>query len=311
MDIPCWQDRMKDVVAGNISKNVILSDEGYSYYSGRIFNKTYRSAFQIAYQDWDVLIVPVYRRYAEWVVSVVTQFNQNNCFQVGRWPHEGGKQCAKMWDKIDNYVGRKGINRYTASSYANIDLTISEWTEGGGRFTTLNFHGKRHITSSFYCDIIKNTPYTCLHSLNRTVGTHTNSGSVLSMACSIIVFQAAEKGLITNQTMQQSTRIKESIALEKIIQTNGLTYLDLPLKCPNRKFLEGILHKSLEFEEKMMPEFYRSPGVEKNHRQEFWYQADIRKKFCDIDVDKVLANMTTWSQVLTRLKSANNVSFPL
>jgi len=51
MDIPCWQDRMKDVVAGNIFKNIILSDEGYSYYSERIFKKTHRSALQIDHQD--------------------------------------------------------------------------------------------------------------------------------------------------------------------------------------------------------------------------------------------------------------------
>jgi len=312
MDIPCWKKRMKGVVSGNISKNIILSDEGYSYVAGlsspQFFNKTYNRALQIAYQDWDFFIVPTYRRYFEWVVSVTKQFNAANCLVRGGWPHEDGKPCVKIWDSVDNLRRRKGTGRYSASFYQNIDATIPAWTEGGGRFTTLNFHAKRHITSSFYCDIIKNTPHTCLHSLNRTVGTHGKNRSVLSTACSIIVFQAAKIGLITNQTMNQTTQINASIILEEYILANGRTYSDLPLSCPNRKLLEDLLHKSLEFEEKMMPEFYRSPEGEKTHRQEFWYQADVKKIFCDVDVDQVLANTTTWSQVLTRLKSANIVS---
>ena len=69
MDIPCWKKRMEGVVAGNISKNIILSDEGYSYVvrpsSSQFFNKTYHRALQIAYQDWDFFIVPTYRWYFE------------------------------------------------------------------------------------------------------------------------------------------------------------------------------------------------------------------------------------------------------
>ena len=63
---------------------------------------------------------------------------------------------------------------------------IPKWAEGGGKFITLNFHDKRHITSLFYCDIIKNTIYICLQSLNHTSGTHSNSRSALSGVCSNI-----------------------------------------------------------------------------------------------------------------------------
>jgi len=311
MDIPCWQERMKGVVEGNVSKNVILSNEGYSYSSDILFNKTYHSALQIAYRDWDFLIVATYRRYAEWVVSVVKQYNANGCLTKGGWPHEGGKQqCVKMWARIKRFP-QTGKFRYNAWMYSNIEVAIPAWTEGGGRFATLNFHDKPHITSSFYCDILNNTPHTCLQSLNRTVGTHSNPRSVLSVACSNIVYRAAETGLISNRTTHRTVQITASTTLEQHVRAHVRTYSDLPLNCPDRTSLEGLLRKSLRFEERMMPRFFRSSGVEERHRREFWYRADVEKELCDVDVDRLLAGVTTWDQVLTRLKSATNGSLPL
>ena len=82
----------------------------------------------------------------------------------------------------------------------------------------------------------------------------------------------------------------------------GLLYRHLPIQeCPPRDELEMLLNTSLAFERELMPAWYKTPRGETAHRESFWRIVDEKKEFCSVDVNAVLANKTSWDEVLSYL----------
>jgi len=75
----------------------------------------------------------------------------------------------------------------------------------------------------------------------------------------------------------------------------------LPYICPGKKQLENILQRSLELEEKLMPEFYASPLGEEEHKRLFW---DVwlkeRKIFCWVDIKRLFQNAQSWDEIINQ-----------
>lgn len=300
-DIPCWRDKLAKVNRVQNNTSIIWSDEAFSYGNGISRNETHLAALRVAFRDWNFLVVPTYRRYAEWTVSVTKEMQSKACLDENHkgahWPDLGGCPCGQIWDKVDNFRRR---DNHGGAFYHNIDFTVPRFKAAGIPLSMLNFHSKRGITSSFYCDIIKDAKHTCEHTLNRKKTSVHNSKSVLTAACSNILFGAAMKNL-SGVDVNETTRYQAAVALEHRLKASGHKYADLPLLCPSQPLLEHLLNKSLKFEETMVPNLYASPEGEAEHRRSFWQLANDRKEFCDVDYDRLFENARSLDQILSRL----------
>jgi hypothetical protein len=71
----------------------------------------------------------------------------------------------------------------------------------------------------------------------------------------------------------------------------------LPYICPGKQQLENMLQRSLELEEKAMPEFYASPLGEEEHKRllsDVWLKE--RKIFCWVDIESA----RSWDEIINQ-----------
>lgn len=299
-DTECWKtktQRLQEYYNKNIS--VILSDEKWSFlnqYRGKN-DQSYYKMLRVAFQEWNVVVVPTYRRYTEWIVSVSKQYNSATCLAPDAlWPEDGGKACLSVWKRISVFVRQKD---YTAM-YINLDKSIPFWRNAGFPVSILQSHNRKHITCSFYCDVIQSTHHTCDYCLQKLQPSRLNALSLDMAAYNDLVFAASEKGMIDTKS-QSRQRATENFAyyFEQVLGRQGMK--DLPLLCPSVGELGVVLAKSLAFEKLILPEFYNSPQGEARHRLEFWSLVDS-KVFCWVDTDKIFEGKFAWEQVKFSLR---------
>jgi hypothetical protein len=292
-------------------ENIIFSDEAYSYrnmYDPKLKSPDFFRMLRIGFDGWKVTVVPTYRRYYEWYLSCLKEINRRNCLlgasKDGKWPHEGGSACKNLWTPIQNMLKASRDDNWPGTkSYTNIDKSIPYWRNGGFPVSILNFHSPRHITCTFYCDIIHNTPTTCQLCLKQR-GTNQNPSSAALTAYDDIVFEAANRGVITSDMTNQTSRSDFVADLVRfhtaILRRKGMA--DFPLICPPKDRLEALLTKSLAFEKYILPEFYASPEGEVEHRESFWKLVE-EKVFCWVDKETLLNGKESWSEVLGALNA--------
>ena len=289
------------------NQSIIMSDEAYSFTNLFAQHDTpeFFEAFSELTKNWNVLVVGVYRRYAEWALSAIKQGHAMSCLDKRRkkacnWPHLGGIPCGNNWRPVNNWIRWK---RTGVRFFNFIDVTLSAWKNAGFNTVVLNFHSKHHLTTSFFCDSLKYTaPNTCQHLRQLPSRRKENSRSVVSSAYSNIVFVAAEKGIVDlNQT-----RFGAATALENYHATKlGLSFPDLPLDCPKQHELLKLLNHSLGLERNILPTLYRSPDGEATHREAFSYLAHDLKQFCSVKVDQLLQNVSSWEELLQRMNNTH------
>ncbi|CAB9528895.1 expressed unknown protein [Seminavis robusta] len=302
-DTECWMGRMSGIMKyyhQNIS--MILSDEGYSY-KGRFDNHTYYQLLRVAFQDWNVVVVPTYRRYAEWLLSASKEVNRKGCLNPNApWKHNDGKKCKDLWKMMDR--DRKA-EHFRAYHYRNLDASLPAWRGAGFPIALLDFHGEQHLTCSLYCNLITDTPQTCQECQKRPAN-QLNSQSSSLTAYNDIVFVAEEMGLLPNSTLQKS-RFEATIDLAHYHGTTmGKRLGDLPLICPKQSDLEHLLNKSLAFERMVLPE--KHLDLQQAHTTSFWEMAKDRKDFCSVDTTTLLEGKVSWEQVQEAMKETKEWS---
>jgi hypothetical protein len=75
----------------------------------------------------------------------------------------------------------------------------------------------------------------------------------------------------------------------------------LPYICPGKQQLEKLLQRSLQLEEKLMPEFYASPFGEEEHKRLFsdvWLKE--RKIFCWVDIERLFQIARSWDEIINQ-----------
>lgn len=188
-----------------------------------------------------------------------------------------------------------------------VDKTVPAWQRAGFEVSVINIHDEqKHITTSFYCDNVPKANHTCKYSLERPIQSRQNTNPVARTHYNNIVYDAAKRKLPGLDVLNQ-TRLQAVDALAKYHeQTLGLSLNDLPLICPKRKLLHKVLNKSLKFEKLIMPQLYASPKGEAEHRRSFWYMADEKKEFCEVNTKILLENKESWHEVLDSMKQGNS-----
>jgi hypothetical protein len=301
-ETPCWMDRTSGIVKYyRANTSLVLSDEAYSYkgkYSG-LNNITFYQLLRVAYQDWNVTVVPTYRRYFEWILSTTKEVNRRGCLDpMAKWLHEKGKPCRNLWKMIHRNQQSK---HFGGSFYHNLDVSLPTWREAGFPVSLLNTHDQQHITCILYCDLIGDTPHTCQECRKRPTSRR-NAQSSSYTGYNDIIFSAAAKGLLDNENMLNKSRYESTWDLTHFHTVQlGKRLNDLPLICPEAVELEKLLNKSLLFEERVFPEDHYHRREE--HVTSFWQSANGKKDFCAVDTERLLEGKDTWQQVLDAMQS--------
>ncbi|CAB9526107.1 expressed unknown protein [Seminavis robusta] len=299
-ETPCWKDRVSGIMKYyHKNTSIILSDEGYSYKS-RFDNRTFYQLLSVAFEDWNVVVVPAYRRYAEWLLSASKEVNRKGCLgPKAPWKHNKGRPCMDLWKMTDR--DRKSTE-FGASYYKNLDASLPAWRESGFRIALLDFHGEEHLTCNLFCNLIPNTPNTCKECRKRPPN-RLNAQSSSFTAYNDILFAAEEQGVLPD-SMLQKTRYEATMELTHYHSTIlGKGLKDLPLICPKPAHLDQLLNKSLAFEKMVMPTAYYLE-LQEVHRAAFWEIANEKKEFCSVDAKMLLNGKTSWREVQKAMKKS-------
>lgn len=306
----CWINRTRTLNECYWARNssIIISDEQLSYErhltsmcNDPWYLPTLKSAL---FQNWNVLVVATYRRYAEWLLSVSKEVNQKVCHNPdrpeGQW---NGSKCWSLWQLVNTY---RSTTTGDAFSYMNLDATLPAWQRHGIPVQILDLHDGPSLTTSFYCTVIPNAQATCRHLLNRSESSlerRKNVQSVMTTAYNDIVYDASMGGLLydTLRASQPHISRQEFVSdLAKRGASMGLKFSDLPLHCPNQFDLEILLQKSLKMERIIFGK--DAPQREHLHVQTFWILVDDKKVFCSVDTNQLLNNKRTWAGVMEHLQ---------
>ena len=330
----CWHERMAGILKlAKKNTSFVFSDEAYSYrprYQGK-YDAEYYQNLRLAFQDhFNILIIPVYRRYAEWVLSAIKEQNRRGCLWNGQWPNQPkGKPCHNLWKKIQELLRYESFG---TGSYSNLDITLASWRDYGGfNVSILNYHDLKkqdnkqqeerqqnwHISCYFYCNMIPNTPHTCQYCQKSVPTSIQNSQSPAMTAYDDIIFEAARRKVL--DTSKYESRQQAAIQLanhhQQTLHKRGLC--DLPhLQCPSRPELERLLSKSLALERMVLDHdnededdeaatIMARKEREQHHRDAFWRMAEEQRQFCWVDAKALLKEKKSWDQVLEALKSTS------
>lgn len=209
--------------------------------------------------------------------------------------------------------------------YRNVDTTIplfqqlqqelrvgssSNNDDGSSSFQVhlLNHHSEGNynsITTQLYCEdgIVNVTHHTCEFSRQHRQPLIAHKGvSLEPMAYDRIVVAAYQAGLlnaITTTTTTNVTRLQARLDLQQYhAGTLNKTIVDLPRLCPPKEQLQVLLDRSLDLERRVMSHGEYATNHRQEHTDAFWKAATVQKKYCWVDVDRLLEDATSWQQVL-------------
>lgn len=314
----CWKDRTQGIRdlyhAHNIS--IIISDEQFSYERQMISICNIDQAYYLPTllkalgQDWNIMVVATYRRYAEWLLSVAKEVNQKVCHNPqrpeGQW---NGPKCWSIWQLVNTY---RSTRTGDAFSYMNLDTTVPAWRKHGIPVRMLNLYATegQSFIASMYCDVIPSAPNACAEACRKATNqddrpnpntTHReNVQSVMTTVYNDIVYGAFQAGLLQQPLATNGTAVTRQDFVSSLARQGAsmnLQMADLPLYCPRRSDLEVLLQKSLVMERVVLgPDTLRLER-EKEHRRDFWRLADERKEFCSVNTQQLLRGKTSWKEV--------------
>eukprot|EP00934_Nitzschia_sp_Nitz4_P007515 Nitzschia sp. Nitz4//NODE_159_length_47236_cov_74.723851//16017//17099//NITZ4_additional_000007-RA//-1//CDS//3329531740//7505//frame0 len=305
----CWNDRVRyirDQYAAN-NQSIVISDESYSYArymeaicSDPSFIPTLRDAIHM---DWNWHVVVTYRRYDEWALSVAMETNQKFCHNAerseGQWIFQGGRACWSSFQLMDSQLFKQPAD---SMFYRNLDVTIPYWRKGGVPVHILRMNppeSQRDFLATFYCDIVPNARHTCQSRLELPTPRE-NPKSFLPLVYNDLVYEAARLRILDAETRGNATRQEFTAKLAAYGDSLGLSFLNLPLDCPDKQWLNVLLQKSLQFERAIFPD--TTDAAEAKHQQSFWKRALEDKIYCTFNPHVVLHGKQSWNDVLNHLR---------
>lgn len=304
--VDCWRGYVHDLYRDQRPKqSIILSEEFFSRDPRKWLNSNMTDLFlDEIRKDRDIVVVAVYRRYAEWLLSVKKQADAMECLDTGafgsRWPWDGGRRCKDVWQTLSQYRQSFAKSRKVWQYYYT-DSALAAWEDLGIETRLLNLHSPLHVTQQLLCEVLVDLPKTCRHLQHKAESlTQANVRSVETVLYDSIVFDAATKGLLGDSPGLSRAFLVQSL-VEYHQQQLGYTVDDLPLLCPSHTELVRLMNESLALEELLVPEFFASADGETKHHAEFLQLVD-RKAFCSVDTAKLLDGRASYEGVLEALK---------
>jgi len=238
---------------------------------------------------WDITIVIFYRRFFDWVVSAHYQWHADLGIEAMR-SLEGRvslvdfirKFCSRLFEiggrshGSDRVEDLTDIGEYTYHIWKRYKVVHEN-------IKIVNFHDG-NIIQSFYCNVLHASNVCDMERKRAKEIKNEKSNAKSSTALidlAIGLHWEINKGSIEH-FRETSHRMSE------LLISKGLSESDLPKECLSERESSLLLEVSLQYEQVLLPEVFRSHG-EKSLRRHFATMA-VAGTFCSIDVYAIMNN---------------------
>ena len=260
-------------------KNTVISAETFDHAGddGMKALSAYTRAFD------ETLVTVFYRRYFEWIASVDNQERKD------RRITDGGVHGEWLW--------QSSIVERVEAGYADreVDFTFSSSVvERAEKYfeniSIVNMHTDGNFNEDFFCDVMPRADNICNAVRNEEEGIYENLHT--DLIWQDLAYAAWKKGMVNVKTDEDLKKVTQAIQ-EYQEDTLHLTKKDFPMICLSPEAEKWLLQVSLEAEEKLVPEFFKTPLGKEGLLAEF----EEKSKFdlCKIDSEKTLEDRT-WVQ---------------
>jgi len=234
-------------------------------------------------KDWDVRIVMGYRRYYNSMISHTNQVFKLRCTV--------GFVCNEHNETVVDYSFSKEAEKH--SPIHSFDFFLARYP----KVSIVNLHEEYDIIEHMFCDVVTNFTKVCnaVKSYNNKTSTVIKNKS-LYKGFHRIALAAYHAGLVGNQTklIPLVEYVKRQAQMMEYNETS------LPRTCLSKTKLDKILKTSLQYEERVVPEFFRSDLGERALKRDF-DEAVREGIFCEVDTAKILAD-DRWRKVFQDYK---------
>ena len=303
--------------------------QGSAIYSNEVFgrlmlhesNETWNHFKNVTYEKLGfdrIRIVVTYRRFFHWLPSM---YSQENIVLLTKWNHEikdEDEEKLFIAYSLKDFLAINMKNKLVLEKYFDGEsYGLVHPTETLSRFysnlfndvTIFNMHDPRYDNSSksvkyclpgqcvnlnarFYCSALPRGTADALCTYAREHPPIQQYRPRVNLNYSILAEVAAKHNLISSAKHEKRKVVLTIQSYHR--NTLRLSPNDFPLICLNENELDELLKISLNFEERLLPEFYASTNGKSEHIQKF-HDAVNEKQFCTINAEEVLKN-ETWKE---------------
>ena len=261
-------------------------------------------ALETLSEDWNIELVVGYRRFSEWLPDVVEEYSQKrHMLNDASW-----KPPEPMFPDIVKGVGQGSLARINAT-YTNTLVDRYSYRKTGVAkipVTVLNVHAAGSLGKTLACTILRAAKQACgAAKTHRSLLAHNKDQpqglppAQLSDFYGLIVSDAGKRSAYRKKAA--SPEVAE-IAVKYYQETVlGKSAKDLPMACPQKGELRGLLQQSLEYEKKLLPGFAQKSREE--HKKSFWAASKASpQRLCQVDMRKIL-HTKDWRLYLRKIPS--------
>ncbi len=281
-----WRNVFLPYLKEHSQENLFLSDEMFGVMAD--WDGNWKLLQKTIGETWDLHFIVTYRRFFEWFVSFYFQAHRYGMPEeriTTRWPLastaaalQTTKASVNTIPTISDYFEKLQREK---NGFANV--YVKRWGDTFGKMHPMevqknkfekhypgvkifNFHQEPdNMVGSFYCNVFPGPQsHACKH--RKRIGTphsiHQNlSGSHNYDMLSVAAFHShvlIQRDLQRPAVAEAARRHQEEVL--------KLSDKDFPLICMSPQQLNNLLEMSLEFERRILPEWYKTPQGEQDHR---------------------------------------------
>jgi len=278
-----------DLVRG---KNAIYSNEVFGKFFGS--KQAHYDNLKELTKDWHVKIVFSYRRLFEWLPSFYYQRFQGtstwNKRDFTTFPQFFRKTKTQRIEKFPPF-GKKHPTQFLLEKFASHFDDIKVFNMNEDKYAT-------GLVANFYCSVFPDdNDGACEYWRKHGRDKSKNVGQ--SVNYDLLAYAAKEAGLLDDEVERTAITSAIKNRQENIlnITANDFAYQD----CLSTEEETLFLNKSLEFEQQLFPEWFKSKGGEVEHRAKF--EAAIRsQKFCTVNAKEVIQKDEGWRSFFSEIK---------
>ena len=248
---------------------------------------------------WDTTVVFVYRRLFELIPSHYSEYNRRDAVS-NLWPDQGGVVIPGIVDFYEKF-------RFIGMEYSNNTYLLAK-TRFAERFqhnfTVLNLHQPGDLMENLICSFLQSDGnHTCsfLTRRSRRAATDGVTAAVsllhgvgrpsYELGYDRLAVEAYQRGYLKNPTVLSRREAAWRIQ-HQVERMENVTLQDFPQVCLDRDALQEILSWSKQLDQDMLGAASVVDGAEGERQFEFDFETTVmvKKRYCSIDVEKVVTN---------------------
>ena len=321
-----WRTVFLPYLQKHSEENLFLSDEMFGVMAD--WDGNWNLLQNTIGKTWDLSFIVTYRRFFEWYPSFYFQAHRYAMSEeriTTKWPLLLSPNVMQR-----NILQRRYPNRIpTISAYFDLlqkekseltNIYVRRWGDTFGKLhptevqkskfekhypgvKVFNFHqDQNNLVGSFYCSVFPGPQsHACAH--RKAIGTPKSGSKNLSGSHNydMLSIAAFDANLINPRVLQRAAVAEAARRHQE--EVLSLTDKDFPLTCMSSEQLNTLLEMSLQFEQRMMPEWYKTPRGEKEHREQFKSYV-LEQRFCSINATEAIKD-ENWRNFFRSLNSSN------